>query len=66
MKKQVLILFVKYGLGLGLLAWVVADYWHVSRNGKEVGLASRLAIPALVSPAIAVDARGQEIDPFVA
>ncbi|HWY85148.1 MAG TPA: lysylphosphatidylglycerol synthase transmembrane domain-containing protein, partial [Gemmataceae bacterium] len=39
MKKQLLILFVKYGLGLGLLAGVIFSYWHNIQDDKEVGLA---------------------------
>jgi uncharacterized membrane protein YbhN (UPF0104 family) len=41
MKKRLLILFLKYGLGLGLLAWVIFIYWHIpSPDGtEELGLA---------------------------
>ena len=40
MKKRFLILFLKYGVGLGLLAWVIHAYWHIpSPDGEEVGLA---------------------------
>jgi uncharacterized membrane protein YbhN (UPF0104 family) len=45
-KKRLLVLFVKYGLGLGLLAWVVLSYWHItSPDGQEVGLAGVLERP---------------------
>ncbi len=41
MTKCFLILLIKYGLGLGLLAWVVWSYWHMpSPDGREeLGLA---------------------------
>lgn len=39
-RKQVIILCLKYGVGLGLLAWVVASNWHVEVNGREVGLSA--------------------------
>jgi uncharacterized membrane protein YbhN (UPF0104 family) len=39
LKRQLLVLFLKYGLGLGLLAWVICSYWHISSPEGEVGLA---------------------------
>ena len=40
MTKRLLILLFKYGLGLGLLAWVIFTYWHIpSPDGtEELGL----------------------------
>jgi uncharacterized protein (TIRG00374 family) len=37
-KKQVLSIIFKYGLGLGLLAWVIWRNWHVESNGQERGI----------------------------
>lgn len=46
MKKQLLMVFVKYGLGLGLLAWVMYAHWHIpAPDGQDVGLAGALARP---------------------
>jgi glycosyltransferase 2 family protein len=47
MKSPLLILFLKYGLGLGLLAWVMGTYWHIpSPDGtEELGLARVLQQP---------------------
>ena len=46
MKKQILMLLLKYGLGLGLLAWVIYSYWDIkSPDGADVGLAGVLEIP---------------------
>jgi uncharacterized membrane protein YbhN (UPF0104 family) len=39
LKRQLVVLFVKYGLGLGLLAWVICSYWHIPSPEGEVGLA---------------------------
>lgn len=41
MSKRVLIILLKYGLGLGLLAWVVWGHWRLqSPSGEEVGLST--------------------------
>jgi len=38
--KSTVIGLVKYGLGIGLLVWVVASNWHIpSPDGEELGLA---------------------------
>ena len=42
LQRNLLLLLVKYGLGLGLLAWVMAAYWHIytpEPNSEDVGLA---------------------------
>jgi uncharacterized membrane protein YbhN (UPF0104 family) len=39
-KKQLLMLFVKYGLGLGLLAWVIFSYWHIPAGGQSLPVVS--------------------------
>ena len=50
MFKRSLWLLVKYGVGFGLLAWVVASNWHLaSPTGEDVGLAAALQRP--VQPA---------------
>src|ERR1700757_4007004 len=50
--RPVLIIVAKYGLGLGLLAWVMWKNWHVpSADGTEdFGLASALHRPIHVAP----------------
>lgn len=35
-------LFAKYGLGLGLLAWVIASYWSKIEDGEQVGISAVL------------------------
>ncbi len=52
LRRQGLILALKYGLGLGLLVWVIVRYWHFypQENGEDVGLATALARP-IVLPA---------------
>jgi uncharacterized membrane protein YbhN (UPF0104 family) len=43
---QRFLLLLKYGLGLGLLAWVIAAHWHMtSPAGEEVGLAAVIGRP---------------------
>ncbi|HMF18147.1 MAG TPA: lysylphosphatidylglycerol synthase transmembrane domain-containing protein [Gemmataceae bacterium] len=43
MKKRIVIIVVKYGLGLGLLAWVVWQYWTISTpQGEDVGIGATL------------------------
>jgi uncharacterized membrane protein YbhN (UPF0104 family) len=44
-KKQILILLLKYGLGIGVLAWLIASNWHVERDGHDEGLAAVLDRP---------------------
>lgn len=36
---------LQYGLGLGLLTWVIVSNWHVESQGEEVGLARVLHEP---------------------
>lgn len=38
MKKQILGITLKYGVGLAFLAWQVWDNWHRAVNGQEVGI----------------------------
>ena len=45
MSKQSITIALKYGLGLGLLAYVIYANWHVDRNGEEIGLAAALLRP---------------------
>ena len=43
MKKQLVVLLLKYGLGFGLLGLVAWYYWHEQTpEGQEVGLAAVL------------------------
>jgi len=53
-KKHILVVLAKYGLGLGLLAYVIWCYWHVpSPDGKEdLGLAGVLHRPIHVAPLV--------------
>jgi uncharacterized membrane protein YbhN (UPF0104 family) len=53
-KQQVLVLLLKYGLGIGLLVWVVWSNWHLpSADGKEdLGLAGALQRPINVGPLV--------------
>jgi hypothetical protein len=50
--RPLLILLAKYGLGLGLLAWVIWRFWHVpSADGTEdFGLAGALHRPIHLAP----------------
>jgi uncharacterized protein (TIRG00374 family) len=44
--KRQIITLLKYGLGLGILAWVVCDYWDLkSPSGEAVGLSAALEKP---------------------
>ena len=46
MKKRIVILVLKYGLGLGLLAWVVWKYWVITTpDGEDVGIGAALEKP---------------------
>ena len=47
MKKQALIIALKYGLGFGLLAGLIWWHWHDvdKTTGEEVGLAAALERP---------------------
>ncbi|MCI0684189.1 MAG: flippase-like domain-containing protein [Gemmataceae bacterium] len=46
MKKQALIIALKYGVGFGLLAGIIAWHWHdQSADGQEIGLAAALERP---------------------
>lgn len=40
MKKQILILLLKYGLGIGVLVWLIWSNWHLERDGREEGLSA--------------------------
>jgi uncharacterized membrane protein YbhN (UPF0104 family) len=44
-KKQALIIALKYGVGLGLLAVLIWWHWHEEKDGQEVGLAAALERP---------------------
>jgi uncharacterized membrane protein YbhN (UPF0104 family) len=44
-KKHIVLAVCKYGLGIGLLAWVVWRYWDLTSNGEEVGLSAALRKP---------------------
>lgn len=46
MKKQILLLLLKYGLGFGVLTWLIWSHWHIEgANGEEEGLAGVLDRP---------------------
>lgn len=46
MKKQALIIALKYGVGLGLLAGLIVWYWHdESEDGQQIGLSAVLERP---------------------
>jgi glycosyltransferase 2 family protein len=45
MKKQIALIAVKYGLGLGLLTCVICSYWSRTVDGQEVGIAGVLERP---------------------
>lgn len=46
MWRHIAIVLAKYGIGLGLLAWVVAGHWHLrTPDGQDVGLAAALSRP---------------------
>jgi len=53
-KKQILVIVAKYGLGLGLLAYVIWCYWHVpsSDGQKDLGLAGILQRPIHLAPLV--------------
>ena len=44
-KKRIVIIVLKYGLGLGLLAWVVWKYWIIDYNGQDMGIGAALEKP---------------------
>src|SRR5438128_1448912 len=48
--RQILVTFLKYGLGLGLLGWVVWRYWDLTSNGEAVGLSAALQKPINAGP----------------
>lgn len=51
MRKQLLGILLKYGVGLGLLAWVVWSHWdRTTETGEEVGLAAALRKPVHAGP----------------
>jgi uncharacterized membrane protein YbhN (UPF0104 family) len=57
--KTLLILLLKYGVGLGLLGFVICWYWHIpSPDGQEVGLAGVLERPLHLSYLLAAGALG--------
>lgn len=40
-KQRLFTILLKYGLGLGLLAWIVSWYWHIpGPSGEDIGLAT--------------------------
>lgn len=45
MKKRVLVLLLKYGLGFGVLAYLLVSNWHIMRDGRDEGLATVLERP---------------------
>lgn len=45
MRKQTLIIALKYGLGLGMLTLVICLNWHQEKDGVEVGLAAAMHRP---------------------
>lgn len=45
MRKQIVIVALKYGLGLGLLVWVVCSHWSRTEGGEEVGIVGVLQRP---------------------
>ncbi len=53
MKKRIFLIVIKYGLGLGLLAWVIASNWSYHPPGDEqttLGLVNVLERPFHVAP----------------
>jgi uncharacterized protein (TIRG00374 family) len=51
--KKYIIIALKFGLGIGLLAWVVWSHWHIeSPDGTEVGLAGALERPIHAGPLV--------------
>jgi uncharacterized membrane protein YbhN (UPF0104 family) len=44
-RKRIVIIVLKYGLGLGLLAWVVWKYWTIDYDGQDVGIGAALQRP---------------------
>jgi uncharacterized membrane protein YbhN (UPF0104 family) len=52
--RRILLLVLKYGLGLGVLAWVIARHWHIAApDGQDVGLAAALDRPIRLLPLLA-------------
>jgi hypothetical protein len=49
-KKQLLVLLVKYGLGVGLLAWVIIPRWHVLAGGQSLPIVSGSTLGLLGAP----------------
>ena len=55
MKKRIVIILLKYGLGLGLLAWVVWQYWVIpTPDGEDVGIGAALEKPIHWLPFVGV------------
>jgi hypothetical protein len=52
LNRKRVVLLLKYGLGLGLLAFMIGWYWHDERGGVDVGLAAALEGP-IAWPALA-------------
>lgn len=50
MNKNTVWMIAKYGLGIGLLAWVIASHWRLESDGQEVGLAAALERQIHVGP----------------
>jgi uncharacterized membrane protein YbhN (UPF0104 family) len=44
-RKQIVIIALKYGLGLGFLIWVVWSHWSRTEGGEEVGIVGVLQRP---------------------
>src|SRR5262245_47837907 len=44
-KERLLILLLKYGLGVGVLAYLLISNWHIMRDGRDEGLATVLERP---------------------
>jgi uncharacterized protein (TIRG00374 family) len=53
-KKRIVMLVLKYGLGLGLLAWVVWHYWSIDYHGEDMGIGAALEKPIHWLPFVGV------------
>lgn len=51
MKKRIVVLFLKYALGLGLLVWVIWSHWSIpTLGGDDVGIEAALQKPIDIVP----------------
>src|SRR5438067_2492318 len=50
LRKRLLLLFLKYGLGLGLLAWVIVPRWHILAGGQSLPLVTSSTVGLLGAP----------------